>query len=1765
MKSNYSIILKGFILSILISASLPSRAGNYTWTGTTSTAWSTSTNWSPNGTVTSNDTVTIVTHTNLPVLAANTTVKKFTMTSGTLDCNGYTFTITANATFTAGAINNGTVTCSGTGTLTFTATTFGAAVNATGNSILLNGCKFNSTFTAVKKGTSSDNGVGGNVFSGAVSITESGTGNLVLSNSSSAPDTFNAALTLITSTTGGIYIAHQGAGNLFNDITCSTGRIYFNTYGTSSFIGNISLNSISVGISFGSSTGSSTLASGKSISIGGSGFTGGYLTLRGFVQNGTSPSISLPVTGTGELHIESGSVFNANLKVSAPELDLSGAKFYGTDSLTHTGSNNASSSGCYFGGPTYISNTSSVTNYTFTIGLSGTDTFATTATINDVGIGSIGVKNALFLGTTLFKNSITGTLSNRFFVASGGTVRIKSGLTLDCVHSGMTFGNSSGTTILDTSATISLISGFAGELDLLGVTQNNTTAISFNMSTNTASGNNTILVLGTGTVFNGNFTYLGQRLQLNGATFNGSATFTRFSQQLDVCTGGNTFNGTTLICDSVNATSSNRVFKLANASADDFNGNVTFKQYGTGASAATMKLYPAYGANSTFAGNVTVESNNVPVEFGANGGKVILDGSGTQLLSKSGSYIPAFKRIQVNKSAGIISLSYPLALADTLFLTKGIIATDTTNLITVPDNGIVSGGSDSSYIHGPLQKIGNDAFIFALGDSVLHSGAYHPFGISAPGSGSDAFTARYFPYEQILGDSMDTSLIYISECENWTLNRNSGSSNVTVKLGWNISGCPVYYLEDMAVAKWNGTKWADLGNSGTTGNLSKGIVSSNSVTAIGVYTLGVGGTGNHCLVTEPGLHISAGTHASQLPGILNSTFDGNISGQEDVWLHGDFIIDVDWNILNTCSVHVEECSEIVVERGVLLNVQNSSLIKCTNMWHRIKLEPGSQLEFNNSRISGADIGVYCVQTDLYQTIFNLEGNGGITDSRVGVFVEINSNHAFNNIIGNVTGQIITRGGNFNNQCATQPVIGALPYAALELNDIILDVGNDGALRNSFSELNIGITSNRCILKVTNTQFQNIYIDAAYAPLGNTFDGTAVHCFGGSSIYSLDLTKGTNGTISTNVYRGVYTDNITANIHEMEMYVQFTGVFTTACSQTLNTLVESSIIQVDGSSTDIAFYGIDWRNNAGAAKMEVSKNEITISGKPIMKGVCIREAYAGTTSANYLISDNLIHMTDGDVGIDLIACNSPHVNFNAIDRLGTSAFNPTFIGIRSQGCDRPVIKCNQVEGNGVLQTRGIGSYGSGNNYLGGYVHCNYVRETFRGIEFLGVQASTDFKANSMTNHDAGLFLNSNCIIGPQISQGNSWSGSFGTCPADNRNNSSVPIILANEIRVHSGGSNFLPTYCDGSHGIWFRNIGGLSWGCYNDPSAAPDCGFNPDLIYADDQVTEIDTSIAHSHVGTTDFDTESRQMLKKYLYNKLDNYPALLSSDTILDNFYDALSGSQYEFLKDVEDLDDIIYANDSDFTANEMYFDSTIDTLTSVFLYNNSLIAAGDSATDSLLSINEDVLDSINSTLFDTKDIEDDRSSLREEQISAAYEVNAGISTTDTIAVLEKAINEIYFTTVAQNNFDFTDPQIDELWEIANVCPFVGGASVFRARSLYSLVTDTVVYNDSTLCSGTGFRRASITNNHVEVETSALIIPNPASESATLKFEMNVASSSCMLIITDLAGRNLQQYQLPCNKGEYSFSTSYLSSGLYLYKLLSEGSVVKEGKLVINR
>ena len=386
--------LRIFILFILLGISIQCSFGtSYQWVGSTNTSWATSSNWSPSGVPDSADNVTISSGTYNLLLDQNRRVTNLTLSNKTVDLNSYSLTVYGTATMTSGTITNGTFYARGT-LAAFNGTLMDCPVDAVCGYIRLSGSTFNETADFTDTGTATGTGTGGCTFNDNVTITHGGTLTyFTLANTTG--DTFNGNVTFTNNSNRELYVATNGA---------------------TQFKGNIILNSTSTGgISFGNGTGSSTLDTGKTITIGTSGFAADFLTLKNFTQSGSTAQ-TLTLTGTAAVNMSS-TTFNGNLTVSAPGFLLKNSTFNGTGSFTKTGTgNHQSDGGNVFNGAVTLAN--NCTSGRIRMATVTADTYNSDATFNSTGQDV----QIAYLGNNHFAGNITINSNKVVFNTSTGKV-----------------------------------------------------------------------------------------------------------------------------------------------------------------------------------------------------------------------------------------------------------------------------------------------------------------------------------------------------------------------------------------------------------------------------------------------------------------------------------------------------------------------------------------------------------------------------------------------------------------------------------------------------------------------------------------------------------------------------------------------------------------------------------------------------------------------------------------------------------------------------------------------------------------------------------------------------------------------------------------------------------------------------------------------------------------------------------------------------------------------------------------------------------------------------------------------------------------------------------------------------------------------------------------------------------------------------------------------------------------------------------------------
>lgn len=209
---------------------------------------------------------------------------------------------------------------------------------------------------------------------------------------------------------------------------------------------------------------------------------------------------------------------------------------------------------------------------------------------------------------------------------------------------------------------------------------------------------------------------------------------------------------------------------------------------------------------------------------------VILNGTADQYIQNSD---PAekFEKLKIAKTGGAVYLTAPITIRTQLDLTQGRLFSTPTELITLNAGGTVINTSNSSFVHGPLQKIGITDFTFPIGKN----NTYRPASLSGiTGGGGSAFTAEYFYGNMAppLTLAHEATLNHVSDSEHWEIDRSAGVPNAFVTLSWNTpTSGGVTNLPDLRVAYWNETLglWENRGNGATTGNITAGTVTSGAL------------------------------------------------------------------------------------------------------------------------------------------------------------------------------------------------------------------------------------------------------------------------------------------------------------------------------------------------------------------------------------------------------------------------------------------------------------------------------------------------------------------------------------------------------------------------------------------------------------------------------------------------------------------------------------------------------------------------------------------------------------------------------------------------------------------------------------------------------------------------------------------------------------------------------------------------------------------------
>lgn len=245
----------------------------------------------------------------------------------------------------------------------------------------------------------------------------------------------------------------------------------------------------------------------------------------------------------------------------------------------------------------------------------------------------------------------------------------------------------------------------------------------------------------------------------------------------------------------------------------------------------------SYGGRINLKGNLT--NSGIITTSGVTGtvNEFEMNGVSNQQITNTGTFSGSLLTVIQNNTAGTTLLT-PLTLPYNLVLTSGKIFTTTTNLLTMLDNTTYTGGSSTSFVEGPMKKIGDEDFIFPIGMGSIYApaGITHVSGTTAA---TDAFTAEYKRTnpQGVYGKVYAAGIDHISFVEYWDITKNAG--NVSLVKNVQLTATALSFAKVLAntfISHFSAGQWTKEPSSytvtGTSGVFELGTV----ITTAGIST-----------------------------------------------------------------------------------------------------------------------------------------------------------------------------------------------------------------------------------------------------------------------------------------------------------------------------------------------------------------------------------------------------------------------------------------------------------------------------------------------------------------------------------------------------------------------------------------------------------------------------------------------------------------------------------------------------------------------------------------------------------------------------------------------------------------------------------------------------------------------------------------------------------------------------------------------------------------
>jgi hypothetical protein len=226
--------------------------------------------------------------------------------------------------------------------------------------------------------------------------------------------------------------------------------------------------------------------------------------------------------------------------------------------------------------------------------------------------------------------------------------------------------------------------------------------------------------------------------------------------------------------------------------------------------------------------------------------------SQNQNLSGSGTY--NLNNLTVNNTFATspsVTLNKDVNVSGGLTLTSGIVYTSATNILALATGATSTSGSASSFVSGPISKVGSTDFVFPTGKGT----SWRRTSVTNI-TASSTFRAEYFNTPYTSTSPVNSPLTNVSLEEYWQVDRIVGTGNANLSLYWeNATASGINNCANLTIGRWNGSSWDERPGTTTGGSSCAGagtgvVLTNAALTAFSPFTFGSRSSGVNPLPIE---------------------------------------------------------------------------------------------------------------------------------------------------------------------------------------------------------------------------------------------------------------------------------------------------------------------------------------------------------------------------------------------------------------------------------------------------------------------------------------------------------------------------------------------------------------------------------------------------------------------------------------------------------------------------------------------------------------------------------------------------------------------------------------------------------------------------------------------------------------------------------------------------------------------------------------------------